>query len=62
MSLAEEDNFRNQNNRYYYLGPLGQMLDNMMGGNPNPTFGQMYGASRGFEGYGFGYGYHYGGW
>jgi hypothetical protein len=39
-----------------YLGPLGQMLDNMMGGNPNPTLGQIYGASLGFRGYGFGHG------
>jgi hypothetical protein len=41
------------------------MLDNMMGGNPNPTYGQMFGASRGmggYGGYGNGYGYHYGGW
>ncbi|CAF1500597.1 unnamed protein product [Adineta ricciae] len=30
--------------------PLGKALDNMMGGNPNPTYGQMYGNT-------FGYGY-----
>jgi hypothetical protein len=42
----------------YDLGPLGQMLDSMMGGNPNPTYGQMFGASRGMGGYS----YHYGGW
>jgi hypothetical protein len=29
----------------------------MMGGNPNPTLGQMY-----MGGYGNGYGYRYGGW
>ncbi len=38
------------------------MLDSMMGGNPNPTYGQMFGASRRMGGYGNGYGYHYGGW
>jgi len=42
--------------------PLGATLDNMMGGNPNPTFGQAYGAGNGFGGYGTGYGYRYGGW
>ena len=31
---------------YLYLGPAGQQLDNMMGGNPNPTMGQMYGNFR----------------
>ncbi len=44
------------------LGPLGHMLDNMMGGNPNPTFSQMYGAAPRFGGYGTGYGYQYRGW
>ncbi len=47
---------------FYHIGPLGQMLDNMIGGNPNPTFGQMYGPSRGYGGYGVGYGYQYGRW
>ena len=31
--------------------PLGRQLDNYLGGNPNPTFGQRYGS------YGYGYGY-----
>ena len=29
------------------LGPIGQILDNMMGGNPNPTLGQIYGGAAG---------------
>ncbi len=29
---------------------MGQQLDNMMGGNPNPTFGQMTGGAPGFGG------------
>ena len=36
------------------LGPLGRQLDVMMGGSPNPTGGQMFGAM----GFGSGYGYH----
>jgi len=32
-----------------------------MGGNPNPTPGQMYG-NFGTYGYGNGYGYRYAGW
>ncbi|CAF1425022.1 unnamed protein product [Adineta ricciae] len=42
--------------------PLGQALDNMMGGNPNPTFGQRY---NNMTGYGYNtyyrpaYGYQY---
>jgi len=27
------------------------MLDNMMGGNPNPTLGQVYGGAPGVGGY-----------
>jgi hypothetical protein len=43
------------------LGPLGQVWDNVMGGNPNPTPGQLYGS---VAGYGYGsfrplYGYQY---
>jgi hypothetical protein len=37
----------------------------MLGGNPNPTFGQIYGGAPGvggFGGYGSGYGYSYRGW
>ncbi len=36
----------------------------MMGGNPNPTWGQIYGGAPGVGGYeyGSGYGYEYGGW
>jgi len=33
------------------LGPIGQILDNMMGGNPNPTLGQIYGGAPGVGGY-----------
>ncbi|CAF3335343.1 unnamed protein product [Rotaria sp. Silwood2] len=50
-------------NSYY-----GEYLDNRMGGNPNPTYGQMYGGYPGvggyggYGGYGGGYGYSYGGW
>ncbi|UJR20197.1 hypothetical protein I4U23_023329 [Adineta vaga] len=29
--------------------PLGQTLDNMMGGNPNPTLGQRYGSMTGYR-------------
>ena len=32
--------------------PMGAALDNYYGGNPNPTFGQLYGT------YGLGYGYY----
>jgi len=34
-----------------WLGPVGEMLDNMMGGNPNPTLGQVYGGAPGVGGY-----------
>ncbi|CAF1146087.1 unnamed protein product [Rotaria sp. Silwood1] len=43
----------------------GSYLDNMMGGNPNPTFAQRfggYGGYGGYPGYGSGYGYSYGRW
>ncbi|CAF1039548.1 unnamed protein product [Rotaria sordida] len=46
---------------------LGTYLDNMMGGNPNPTIPQLYGGYGGYGpygGYGFygrGFGYPYGG-
>jgi hypothetical protein len=46
----------------FYLGGFGERLDNMLGGNPNPTFGQFYGGAPGVGGYGGGYGYSYGGW
>ncbi|UJR11245.1 hypothetical protein I4U23_015427 [Adineta vaga] len=39
---------------------LGERLDNYLGGNPNPTFGQVYGGAPGVGGYnnyGSGYGY-----
>ncbi|CAF0766212.1 unnamed protein product [Rotaria sordida] len=39
---------------------LGEYLDNRMGGNPNPTWGQVYGGYPGVGGYGSGYGYSYG--
>ncbi|CAF4564476.1 unnamed protein product, partial [Rotaria magnacalcarata] len=47
---------------------LGERLDNYMGGNSNPTYGQIYGGAPGVggygggNGYGGGYGYQYGGW
>ncbi|CAF1297781.1 unnamed protein product [Adineta steineri] len=40
--------------------PLGERLDNMMGGNSNPTYGQIYGGAPGVGGYGGGYGRGYG--
>ncbi|CAF4200096.1 unnamed protein product [Rotaria sp. Silwood2] len=43
-------------------GPMGEYLDNRMGGNPNPTWGQVYGGYPGVGGYGGGYGYSYRGW
>lgn len=47
----------------FLLGALGERLDNMFGGNPNPTFGQFYGGAPGVGGgYGGGYGYSYGGY
>jgi hypothetical protein len=46
----------------FNLGAFGERLDNFMGGNPNPTFGQVYGGAPGVGGYGSGYGYSYGGW
>ncbi len=42
------------------IGPLGRALDNAMGGNPNPTWGQMYGSYIPVGGYGYGTGYGYG--
>jgi hypothetical protein len=33
------------------LGAIGEQLDNMMGGNPNPTAGQYYGGAPGVGGY-----------
>jgi len=29
---------------------MGEMLDNAMGGNPNPTMGQVYGGAPGVGG------------
>ncbi|CAF1096916.1 unnamed protein product [Adineta steineri] len=41
--------------------PVGRQLDNMLGGNPNPTYGQRYNQSYGYnKGYGYGNGYGYG--
>ena len=34
---------------------MGQALDNMMGGNPNPTMGQAYANMQGSGVYGVGY-------
>ncbi len=30
---------------------MGEQLDNMMGGNPNPTYGQVIGGAPGVGGY-----------
>ncbi|CAF1670627.1 unnamed protein product, partial [Rotaria magnacalcarata] len=35
---------------------LGEQLDNYLGGNPNPTYGQIYGGAPGGGGYGGGNG------
>jgi hypothetical protein len=37
-----------------YLGPMGERLDDMIGGNPNPTQGQIYGGAPGVGGGQFG--------
>ncbi|CAF1409477.1 unnamed protein product [Adineta ricciae] len=47
--------------------PYGEILDNAMGGNPNPTYGQIMGGAPGVGGYGYGtygvqYGYQYRRW
>ncbi|CAF1425027.1 unnamed protein product [Adineta ricciae] len=47
--------------------PYGEILDNTMGGNPNPTYGQIMGGAPGVGGYGHGtygvqYGYQYRRW
>ena len=44
------------------IGALGERLDNFLGGNPNPTFGQIYGGAPGVGGYGGNYGYSYYRW
>jgi hypothetical protein len=54
---------------------MGERLDNMLGGNPNPTYGQVYGGAPGVGGqnnmgggaygagpYGGGHHHHHGGW
>jgi hypothetical protein len=49
----------------FNLGAFGERLDNAFGGNPNPSFGQIYGGAPGvggFGGFGSGYGYSYAGW
>ena len=41
---------------------MGRRLDNYLGGNPNPTYGQMSGGyphHHHHHGYGSGYGYRY---
>lgn len=35
-----------------FVGPMGERLDNMKGGNPNQTAGQVYGGAPGVGGYG----------
>ncbi|UJR07156.1 hypothetical protein I4U23_011444 [Adineta vaga] len=36
---------------YFNIGNLGERLDNYLGGNPNSTFGQIYGVAPGVGGY-----------
>ncbi|CAF0984302.1 unnamed protein product [Adineta ricciae] len=33
--------------------PLGEALDNYLGGNPNPSYGQIVGGAPGVGGYGY---------
>ena len=39
---------------HHHIGSVGRQLDNYFGGNPNPTYGQLYG---GYGGYGQQYGH-----
>ena len=48
--------------RHFHLGARGERMDNYLGGNPNPTCGQIYGGAPGVGGHGGGYGYSYSGW
>ncbi|CAF1201735.1 unnamed protein product [Adineta ricciae] len=57
FSEARSDAWINANIPGGVNSVLGERLDNFMGGNPNPTFGQVYGGEFGVNGYGGGYGY-----
>ncbi|CAF0909401.1 unnamed protein product [Rotaria sordida] len=62
-SEARSDQWIQQNVPGGLNSGFGERLDNFMGGNPNPTYGQVYGGAPGVGGgYGSGYGYSYGGW
>ncbi|CAF0989539.1 unnamed protein product [Adineta steineri] len=51
-NLGEQitDNWINQNVPGGVNSPMGEQLDNMMGGNPNPTIGQYVGGAPGVGG------------
>ncbi|CAF1194364.1 unnamed protein product [Adineta steineri] len=57
FSEVQSDMWINQNIPGGVNSVMGERLDNFMGGNTNPTFGQVYGGERGVNGYGGGYGY-----
>ncbi|CAF1577090.1 unnamed protein product, partial [Rotaria magnacalcarata] len=67
MGEMRSDMWINQNIPGGVNSALGERLDNYMGGNSNPTYGQIYGGAPGVggygggNGYGGGYGYQYGG-
>ncbi|UJR07155.1 hypothetical protein I4U23_011443 [Adineta vaga] len=48
MSERQTDNWIQQNVPGGLNGQIGQKLDNMMGGNPNPAPNQMHGGAPGF--------------
>ncbi|UJR18206.1 hypothetical protein I4U23_005107 [Adineta vaga] len=57
FSEARSDAWINANIPGGVNSVLGERLDNFMGGNTNPTYGQIYGGELGVNGYGGGYGY-----
>ncbi|CAF3790683.1 unnamed protein product [Rotaria sp. Silwood1] len=62
---AQSDRWIQQNVPGGLNSYFGEYLDNRMGGNPNPTRGQIVGGYPGvggYGGYGGGYGYSYSGW
>ncbi|CAF1396750.1 unnamed protein product [Adineta steineri] len=61
-SEMRSDMWINQNVPGGVNSNFGERLDNFMGGNPNPTYGEIYGGAPGVGGYGGGYGYSYGGY
>ncbi|UJR20219.1 hypothetical protein I4U23_023350 [Adineta vaga] len=52
MGERATDNFIQQNVPGGLNSPMGEQLDNMLGGNPNPTQGQIYGGAPGVGGQG----------